>query len=247
MSQDGPGTACTTCARGDRDEIDRCLLLNVPIREVAKRFGIPRSTLADHASGKHHASVLGKHLAGPDGVDLAVTLRAVMAAANDIAQRARAKGDLRAATSALAEVARCADLLQRGKAAEKKCSYDCGKCRDTTVLEGFSDEDVDRIAESLKEYPTRKVDDPLGQSESVPHSREERADRFILLQRLARELGFAVDGPHYPASLAYEHVPADREGREMLARRLAAEFGCSLETAKATGAPPVRVGESPDA
>ena len=95
---------CLVCRSDQRDHIDHALVAGEPVRDVAGRVGISKSTIDRHRAHVPAAlRLVATARAAEHGIDLLEAARGLLVKATGLLESAEAKGDIRGAVAALKE------------------------------------------------------------------------------------------------------------------------------------------------
>jgi hypothetical protein len=105
---------CSICIHPDREAIDQELISGTPVRDIAGRYGIGKSSINRHK--KHIPGALVKAQEAGDvvrGDTLLKQVRELHQRAQGITSKAEQSGDLKTALQGIREVRGCLELLGR--------------------------------------------------------------------------------------------------------------------------------------
>ena len=107
---------CTVCDLPTKPAIDRALIVNeTSITALAKRHGVSRQALLRHKAAHLPQALLDAHALGADdrGSALLDDIAAMRGHVTELLLAAKAKGDVRGATTAVREATRLIELIAR--------------------------------------------------------------------------------------------------------------------------------------
>ena len=106
---------CTVCTHEQKEQIDQALVAGEPLRDVAGRFGISKSSLARHKDA-HLPTILAKAQAAEEVAqadDLLGQIEDLRRQAQAIKDQAMKTNDLRTALQGIRELVRIVELLAK--------------------------------------------------------------------------------------------------------------------------------------